>query len=193
MPGSLGRSKDAVCLTGGRARTPAGTRSDDPLALTRVLRRRGPVWRHGLRPEGAAGLPDGGGLSSHNPERGLLLLDGESFRQGLCAAASRDRTCCNRLGTRGSSASRTAARYPPIKIEYITARAQPTPKANPRKNPISAAAEKVTCCRMAHHRAFISPLCDLYGPLEGLQAGFSPGDLDEVRPDGVHSVLLGVV
>src|SRR5579875_630450 len=42
-------------------------------------------------------------------------------------------------------------------MEYITARAHPTPKAKPRKNPTTAAEEKVTCFRMAHHFALAGP------------------------------------
>src|ERR1017187_2733827 len=48
----------------------------------------------------------------------------------------------------------TAARYPPRKIEYITASAQPTPKTKPRKQPIAADQRTVMWASLAANGAW---------------------------------------
>jgi hypothetical protein len=58
-----------------------------------------------------------------------------------------------------------------MKIECITAKAQPTPKAKPRKNPMMDPHAKVTVCRMARHAGFLNPsecLTGVVGPAEEL-------------------------
>ncbi len=62
----------------------------------------------------------------------------ENFSHHGSSGPSLARALRYRSGGSDRRPSRTAARYPPAKMEYITAKAHPTPKTNPRKTPIIA-------------------------------------------------------
>jgi hypothetical protein len=72
-------------------------------------------------------------------------------------------------------------------IECITARAQPTPNAKPRKNPIMAPHSKVTVCRMARHAGLFHPR----GAIVAVSCGelTVSGLLDDCFSRGVYSTL----
>lgn len=86
-----------------------------------------------------------------NPSWKNLLLGKSGLAYSLGLTETRARACCSRGGGEGRAASCTAALYPPRKMEYMTASAQPMPKAKPRKNPMIAPQGNVTGFRMAHH------------------------------------------
>ena len=86
-------------------------------------------------------------ISRVNPDRAGLLLcrfgTTETQAQAVAAAGvqgveglERTRALRSLSGSSGKAVSRTAARYPPMKMEYITASAHPTPNVKPRKKPI---------------------------------------------------------
>ena len=99
-------------------------------------------------PVSAGSVPGLGGkmeISRVNPGISELLLGAYFATEGLGVGAVRVqfalgwaliRALRSRSGSVGRDASRTAARYPPMKMEYMTASAQPTPKVKPRKKPM---------------------------------------------------------